>query len=210
MDTANQSYLFESRPEAVAAGRKKYRDVPAPPRRKPITDPRVVRGNTYAPGNLFVERANASVTEAAQRAEAAQRKQSEKRQREAAAREAALNADPVMLPGRMSIPIQTDAYLDELENQLFRAEQSIQTDPDLTRKIAPKFQKKKLGISIGTSILPGELFDFDMSIEPILEVLVGKCCDQGSIEVHQEQEIKLLKSTEAEYRTRAVNDEVSS
>ena len=192
MDAGSQSYLFESRPEAVSGGRKKYRDGPAVPRRKPLQDPRIVRGNTYAPGNIFVDRANANVVQAQQRAEALRRKQLAEQQRENQLRQMQENAEPALPAGRVSIPVQTDAYLDDLVDQIFTASKDIQTDPDTTRKVAPKFKKKKMGISTGTSILPGELFDFDMSIEPILQVLVAKCCDQGSTEVHQEQEVKLL------------------
>jgi hypothetical protein len=202
MASQTPSYLFESRPEAVAAGRKKFRE---PNKKFTVHDPRIVRGNTYAPGNLFVDRANASVTQAQEKAEQARQRQAAKKRAIADARARELAAEPQLPPGRVSIPLQTDAYLDELEDQSFSADASVQTDVGVTQRKAPKFKKKVMGVSIGTSILPGELFDFDMSIDPILEVLVGKCVDQGSAEVLREQELKLLNATEREYssRTRA-------
>jgi hypothetical protein len=43
------------------------------------------------------------------------------------------------------------------------------------------------GDSKGTQILDNELFDFNLEVEPILEVLVGKAIDQSLVEVLEEQ-----------------------
>jgi len=50
--------------------------------------------------------------------------------------------------------------------------------------------------------MPGDLFNFNLSIEPILDVIVGKCLDQGSSEVIQEQTLKVIQAHHAEYKSR--------
>ena len=44
-----------------------------------------------------------------------------------------------------------------------------------------------------TQIAAGDLFDFDLEVEPILEVLVGKTLEQGMIEVMEEEELAAMK-----------------
>lgn len=39
----------------------------------------------------------------------------------------------------------------------------------------------------------GDLFDFDLEVEPILEVLVGKVLEQGLMEVLQEEELAAMR-----------------
>jgi hypothetical protein len=49
--------------------------------------------------------------------------------------------------------------------------------------VAPVFVPKKMGISQETSIAPGDLFDFELAVGPVLETLVGKQLDMGLMEV---------------------------
>ena len=39
----------------------------------------------------------------------------------------------------------------------------------------------------------GDLFDFELEVEPILEVLVGKVLEQGLMEVLQEEELAAMR-----------------
>ena len=39
------------------------------------------------------------------------------------------------------------------------------------------------GVDIDTQIYEGDLFDFDVEVKPILEVLVGKTIEQSLLEV---------------------------
>lgn len=41
---------------------------------------------------------------------------------------------------------------------------------------------------------PGDLFDFDFEVEPILEVLVGKVLEQGLMEVLEEEELAAMRA----------------
>jgi radial spoke head protein 3 len=43
------------------------------------------------------------------------------------------------------------------------------------------------------------LFDFDIEVKPILEVLVGKTIEQSLIEVMEEEELATLRQQQREY-----------
>lgn len=45
----------------------------------------------------------------------------------------------------------------------------------------------------GWQIFPGDLFDFDMEVEPMLEVLVGRSLEQGLMEVQEEKQLEHLR-----------------
>jgi hypothetical protein len=42
-------------------------------------------------------------------------------------------------------------------------------------------------------IFAGDLFDFEMEVEPMLEVLVGRCLEQGLMEVQEEKQLEHLR-----------------
>ncbi|KAJ8985578.1 hypothetical protein NQ317_011542 [Molorchus minor] len=48
-------------------------------------------------------------------------------------------------------------------------------------------------------IYPGDLFDFDMEVQPILEVLVGKTIEQALIEVLEEEELAALREQQRRF-----------
>jgi len=62
-------------------------------------------------------------------------------------------------------------------------EAETQTDAFLDRPATPLFVAQKSGTDAETQIAPGDLFDFDFEVEPLLEVLVGKTLEQGLLEV---------------------------
>jgi hypothetical protein len=45
-----------------------------------------------------------------------------------------------------------------------------------------------------TALFAGELFDFDLEVEPILEVLVGRVLEQGLMEVMEEEELAVMRA----------------
>jgi hypothetical protein len=45
----------------------------------------------------------------------------------------------------------------------------------------------KTGLDRETQIWDGDLFDFDYEVEPILQVLIGKCLEQSRMEVLEEE-----------------------
>lgn len=52
---------------------------------------------------------------------------------------------------------------------------------------------QKSGLDVSTQIYDGDLFDFDMEVIPILEVLVGKTLEQALMEVQEEDELEILR-----------------
>ncbi|KIZ07515.1 Flagellar radial spoke protein 3 [Monoraphidium neglectum] len=50
-------------------------------------------------------------------------------------------------------------------------------------------------------IQTGDLFDFDVEVEPILEVLVGKVLEQGLMEVLQEEELAAMRRHQAHFES---------
>ena len=139
-------------------------------------DRRVVRGNTYAaqilPAEPLVDptRSPKKVVQTLKRA-----------------------STPEPIDGRRHMDIQTDAYLEELTDTVPEAEISTQTDAFLDRPPTPRFIPMKTGVDVETQIETGEIFDFDLEVEPILEVLVGKTLEQGLLEVLEEEELEAMR-----------------
>jgi predicted RNase H-like nuclease (RuvC/YqgF family) len=45
-----------------------------------------------------------------------------------------------------------------------------------------------------------QLFDFDLEVEPVLDVLVGKTVEQALIEVLEEEELEVLRVQQRRFR----------
>ncbi|KAL3163290.1 hypothetical protein ABBQ32_009684 [Trebouxia sp. C0010 RCD-2024] len=105
--------------------------------------------------------------------------------------------DPV--DGRRHIELQTDSYLEQLTDSVAEAEMSTQTDPFKDRPSTPLFIPAKAGLDATTQIDAGDLFDFDFEVEPLLEVLVGKCLEQGLMEVVEEEELAAMRAHQQHY-----------
>lgn len=52
----------------------------------------------------------------------------------------------------------------------------------------PIFIPNEKGVDKETQVIDEELFDFELEVEPILQVLVGKCVEAARIEVIEEYE----------------------
>lgn len=122
--------------------------------------------------------------------------------RRALARRAAARlrpATPPPAPGRRHHPIQTDHYLEELFDKGVELEVGVQTDLLLDRPATPLYVCAKTGADAHTQVYPGDLFDFDVEVQPILEVLVGKTSEQALAEVAQEEELAVLREQQRRY-----------
>lgn len=182
----NQSYTFQSKPRAVRnGGRKKYRDTPE--REAPANimfDPRVVRGNTHA----------APVPTRAQQVKQSMKRTLRRRNVKGAGSRAIQRAGtPEPVAGRAHMEVQTDNFLEELADKPFEEDIGTQTDVLQDYPTAPLFVPRPSGESKGTEIKAGDLFDFDLEVNPILEVLVGKSLDHALMEVLEEEEMKELR-----------------
>merc|ERR1719262_1572799 len=106
---------------------------------------------------------------------------------------------PEAVAGRKHMDIQTDSYMEELTERTVEFEAETQTDFLLDRPPSPLFMPAKIGIDIETQIEVGELFDFDVECEPVLEVLVGKTLEQSMMEVLEEEELESLRRHQEDF-----------
>mmetsp|Transcript_63637 Transcript_63637/g.151817 ORF Transcript_63637/g.151817 Transcript_63637/m.151817 type:complete len:463 (-) Transcript_63637:151-1539(-) len=183
---------FATAPQAVATrGKAKYR--PQDDGTWNIMhDKRVIRGNTYA-----------ALVQPQQDAAEVQKQREAQRRRLMRANQTKKRAGtPEPVPGRKHMDIQTDSYLEELTDRTVEFEAETQTDFLLDRPPSPLFMPAKIGVDIDTQIEDGELFDFDVEVEPVLEVLVGKTLEQSMMEVLEEEELESLRRHQEDFEKR--------
>ncbi|XP_033118105.1 radial spoke head protein 3 homolog [Anneissia japonica] len=186
------TYTFASQPRPVQQ-RKKYRE---PTENiggdglygNIMYDRRIVRGNTYAQHTLPAS-AQPDPIEMQRQQEIRRRNIARKR-----AREQLKPKSPEPLEGRKHIDVQTELYLEELSDRVEEADVDCQTDMFLDRPPTPLFIPAKTGMDVATQIYEGDLFDFDLEVKPILEVLVGKTVEQALLEVMEEEELANLRA----------------
>jgi hypothetical protein len=171
-------------------------------------DRRIHRGNTYASPalplvkktfiflfyhildlNLIYKKHSQTDPIELQKTQELKRKLKAKRRAEARRRV----KTPDAVDGRKHIDVQTDLYLEELSDKVPEAIAATQTDAFLNRAPSPLFIPQKSGIDVATQVYEGELFNFDFEVVPILEILVAKTLEQSLMEVHEEEELDLLK-----------------
>lgn len=191
------TYTFASQPRAVPQ-RKKYRDSAvessdAAQYGNIMYDRRIVRGNTYAQHTLPAS-AQPDPIELQREQEARRRAIAKKR-----AKQQLRPKSPEAVEGRKHIDVQTELYLEELSDRVEEADIECQTDAFLDRPPSPLFVPAKTGVDTATQILEGDLFDFDIEVKPILEVLVGKTVEQSLLEVMEEEELANLRSQQREF-----------
>lgn len=194
----SRTYTFASQPRPVQQ-RKKYRDpltqeIESPaPYGNIMYDKRIVRGNTYAQRTLPAT-AQPDPIEIQRQQEARRRAIARKR-----AKDQLRPKSPEPVEGRKHIDVQTELYLEELSDRVEEADVETQTDAFLDRPPSPLFIPAKSGVDVATQILEGELFDFDIEVKPILEVLVGKTVEQALLEVIEEEELSNLRAQQRQF-----------
>lgn len=204
-------YSFEQAPRAVGQRRragKKYRsgartlghaDENEPVPANIMYDRRVVRGNTYA---AQVVAANAQAESERLQAEQSRRAAREMARMEGANVETDMAMDPrgEMAPveGRKHIDVQTDNYLEELSDRRPEVDEETQTESYIDQPPLPLFIPTKTGVDKETQV-EDDLFDFDLEVEPLLEVLVGKTLEQGMQEVLEEEELAAIRQRQEEF-----------
>jgi len=171
-------------------------------------DRRIVRGNTYAQagtvmrknrfgGNVFDIR---NADQGAARDIMAPKKKTKKHADSLLKK--LRSGTPPAVDGRQHATLQTELYLEELADKVEETDAQAQTDAFLDRPSTPLFIPAKTGADVATQILPGELFDFDLEVRPILEVLVGKTCEQALMEVCEEEELATLRAHQRRFQQR--------
>ncbi|XP_040565780.2 radial spoke head protein 3 homolog [Lepeophtheirus salmonis] len=109
--------------------------------------------------------------------------------------------------GRKHCDIQTDAWLEEINDKPPEFEIGIQTSiDDVSRPPTPKLAFQPSGIDKSTQILPDdpELFIFDEEVTIVLEDLVGKTLEQSLIEVVEEEELAAITQQKLHFQTKKV------
>ncbi|NXA91671.1 RSPH3 protein, partial [Melanocharis versteri] len=193
---ADVPYSFCSQPRSLPP-RPKYREQSsaAETEKGPVRygnimiDPRVVRGNVLSVRPPPPQSTQPSTVEV---------KRQRKAQKQVLARklpqEQIRPGTPEPVEGREHVYVQTELYLEEISDRIIEVDGECQTDDFLDRPPTPLFIPAKTGKDVATQIEEGELFDFDIEVKPILEVLVGKTVEQALLEVMEEEELAQLWS----------------
>jgi len=186
------AYQHSSQPQAV--NRTKFREplaqaVPASMGSNIMFDRRVVRGNTYA-AQILPATAQAEQMEL----ERTMAKQKQKLQDQRARMQTKPPEEVPPVEDRKHIDVQTEAYLEELTDRVIEHDIDTQTDAFMDQPPAPVFIPMKTGLDQETQIYDGDLFDFDVEVDPILEVLVGKTLEQSMMEVMEEEELANMRT----------------
>ena len=111
------------------------------------------------------------------------------------------NRDKLFIPKpeRPRLPINIDKNLIEEEKKVVTADLGIQSDQiDYVNPEKP-YLPQKFGKDQGTQIMDGDLFNFDVDVQPLLTVIVGKTLEQSLNEIAQEDEIATLREAKAMY-----------
>ncbi|DAZ93138.1 TPA: hypothetical protein N0F65_009132, partial [Lagenidium giganteum] len=187
MDSATKAmegggYEFSAAPRSVANKRIKPRENGDRPQNI-MYDKRVHRGSAYITREETPEASNKLVAES--------RNTKAKSQNHAGSQQRPITPPP--LDGRSHMDIQTDNYLEELTDRNPEVDVDTQTDALLDLHPPVTFIPSASGVDVSTQIENGDLFDFDLEVEPILEVLVGKTLEIGMLEVLEEQELQEIR-----------------
>lgn len=192
----SSAYTFSSRPRAIEPNtRYRYFDEmdQAPFYGNIMYDRRIVRGNTYARKSIPVS-LQPDPIELQKKDELRKRLAARKR-----VKQLLKPRTPDPLDGRQHVDIQTEMYLEELTDRIEETDMETQTDTFLNRPHTPLYIPAKTGIDVETQILEGELFDFNVEVCPVLEVLIGKTIEQSLLEVVEEEELANLRKAQRRY-----------
>ncbi len=97
--------------------------------------------------------------------------------------------------------MQTDDFLEEITDRPIEQDVETQTLPFMDRPASPLFVRAKIGFDVETQIESGDLFNFDVEVEPLLEVLVGKTIHVSMLELMQEEELEAIRLQQEEFET---------
>uniref|UniRef100_A0A8D0G413 Radial spoke head 3 n=1 Tax=Sphenodon punctatus TaxID=8508 RepID=A0A8D0G413_SPHPU len=192
---ASGTYTYCSRPRSLPT-RRKYRDTPEETFHYAnlMYERRVVRGNTYAL-HVLPWSAQPDPLEIQRQREAHRKALARKR-----AKDQLQPGTPEPVEGRKHVDVSLAmTYLQKLGDRIVEVDVECQTDAFLDRPPTPLFIPAKTGRDVATQIEEGELFDFDIEVKPMLEVLVGKTIEQALLEVMEEEELANLRAHQYAY-----------
>lgn len=106
---------------------------------------------------------------------------------------------PPPVKGRRHETIQTERYLEELLSRPIERSAECQTDLYLNPVPEPPYIQPKTGIDASTHIEEGDLFDFDVEVEPILDSLINITVKHALEEVMHEEQMASLRREKERY-----------
>lgn len=188
MPAEKNSYVFSQKPVPVS-DRKKFREPILDFSRSNImADPRVVRGNTYAalvrPDSEESSDQKQSSISKRFRARAV-KKQNQQQQS---------HAQSGTFPQGGGQRVPTHELLEVLRGPVAAHTAIDPDDMEQGDEDTVPFVPKPAGHNKETRIDESDLFDFEISVEAILEVIVGKSLEQGMIEILSEEENRVLST----------------
>lgn len=189
-----QRYSYSTEPHAAPGPKKKSKYRPEGDDEENSTvpqnimyDSRVIRGSTYAAKTITVSSKKASPTKRG------------KPNRNLMSQSYDRAQTPPPVDGRCHMDIQTDEYLEVIADRPPEADAETQTLPFMDRPASPLFIRSKTGVDIQTQIEEDDLWDFDLEVEPLLEVLVGKTLHLSMLEIMQEEELDAIRQQQEEF-----------
>lgn len=193
------SYTFASEPKAVSARKPKYRDPKDTVEPEALKlqqsihfDRRVYRGNTYS-----TQKGHGDTLQP-QKTLAPPQKRRLKRKKEPS-------------PFDMELPrperniVNLLPHLVEEVKIVEEDTAEAQTDELLPEAPPNEYLPQKTGIDVFTQVEDGELFDFNVEVEPLLDVLVNKTLEQSLMEVEEEHEIESMQNFKSEWLAKQSN-----
>jgi radial spoke head protein 3 len=194
----SEKFSYSSQPHAapVKSRKQKYRNEDEPEDNghlNMMNDPRIVRGNTHSA--KVMTQSLKSDQEYTQKSNAQSMKRDRKRYTPSNNRA----GTPPPVDGRVHMDIQTENFLEELTDKAIEIDQETQTQAFMDRPASPLFVATKTGKDTSTQIDNGDLFDFDLEVEPLLEVLVGKTIHVSMLELMQEEELEAIRREQEQF-----------
>lgn len=194
----SEKFSYSSQPHAapVKSRKQKYRNEDEPEDNghlNMMNDPRIVRGNTHSA--KVMTQSLKSEQEYTQKS----RSQSMKRDRRRNTPGNNRAGTPPPVDGRVHMDIQTENFLEELTDKAIEIDQETQTQAFMDRPASPLFVATKTGKDTSTQVDNGDLFDFDLEVEPLLEVLVGKTIHVSMLELMQEEELEAIRREQEQF-----------
>lgn len=186
----DQTYTYSAQPHAAPGKKKKYRPEDNDDESVPqniMYDSRVIRGNTYAAKVVTVSSKKASPGKKSTKGNRSRMVSTDR------------PGTPPPVEGRAHMDIQTDEFLEVIADRPPEADAVTQTLPYMDRPASPLFIRGKTGIDAETQIEDDDLWDFDLEVEPLLEVLVGKTLHLSMLEIMQEEELDAIKQQQEEF-----------
>ena len=86
-------------------------------------------------------------------------------------------------------------------------EEIIQTDPLPPKPQEPLIWPEKTGIDVETQVEDGDLFNFDIEVEPLVHIILSKTLEDSRREVLEEEEIKEIKEQQEKYKNYNLDDQ---